>query len=66
VGKAHGTLRELIYMFMRRLWRDCSAASLIEYCLAVGFITTLIIVGAELAGSWVHRMWAQLLGKLSG
>ena len=53
-------------MFIRRLWRDCSAASLIEYCLAVAFITTLIVVAVEVAGGWVQRIWTQLLVKLTG
>jgi len=53
-------------MFMRRLWQNCSAASLIEYCIAVGLISSLIVVAVEIAGTWIHGMWAQLLGKLSG
>ena len=54
------------HMLMCRLWRDCSAASLIEYCIAVGIITTLIMVGIALAGGWVQAMWAGLLTRLSG
>ena len=56
----------LLHMFVRRLWRDCSAASLIEYCLAVGLISSLIVIAVEIAGTWVLGMWARLLVKLSG
>jgi Flp pilus assembly pilin Flp len=51
---------------MRRLLRDCAAASLIEYCFAVGIITSLIVIAVMLAGEWIHGMWAQILIKLSG
>jgi len=60
------TLLELLHMFMRRLWRDCSAATLIEYCFAVGIITSLIVIAVGVAGGWIHDMWVQLLVKLSG
>jgi Flp pilus assembly pilin Flp len=53
-------------MSIRRIWRESSGATLIEYSFIVGIITSLIVVGVEVTGRWVESVWARLLIALSG
>jgi pilus assembly protein Flp/PilA len=51
---------------MRRLWRNSSGASLIEYSVLLGVMTILIIVAIAVAGSWLYGAWTHLLATLPG
>jgi Flp pilus assembly pilin Flp len=46
------------------LWRDQRGASMIDYAILAALITTLIVVGVAVAGSWIYGMWVHLLPKL--
>ena len=51
---------------MRRLWRNSSGASLIEYSVLLGVMAILIVAAVAVAGSWVYGAWTHLLAVLPG
>jgi len=53
----------LTKMFMRRLWRARSGASLVEYSVLVGVTALLIVVAVAVAGSWAYGSRADLPHK---
>jgi Flp pilus assembly pilin Flp len=63
IGKQH-YLMGIDLTYIRRLWRERSGATLIEYAFIVGIITSLVVVAVEAAGTRVEGMWARLLSAL--
>jgi Flp pilus assembly pilin Flp len=48
----------------QRLWRDQRGTSLIDYAILAALITTIVVLGVAVAGSWIQGMWAHLLPLL--
>ena len=51
---------------VRKLAKDESGASLIEYSILIGLITVLVITLISGVGTWVASQWSGLSSGLSG
>ncbi len=50
---------------LKRLGRDESGATMIEYSLLIGLITVVVVVTIGLVGDWVGNQWTNLEANLT-